>query len=89
MRLDKFLKISRLVKQRHRAKSLCDNKAVSVNDSFCKPSYQVRVGDILKVIVGDRQITAEIVDTPYGNVSKSRAREVIEIKKEVWLDETR
>ena len=89
MRLDKFLKISRLIKQRSRARELCDAGAVIVNGRKIKASHAVHVGDDIRVIIGDKKVSAVILEIPDGNVSKKRAREIINIKGVEWLDEAR
>jgi len=87
VRLDKFLKVSRLVKQRPRAKQLCDAGAVKVNQTIARPGRQVSEGDTLEVVVGNRRITATILRAPSGNVSKRDAASLVEIKDETFLDE--
>lgn len=61
MRLDKFLKVSRLVKRRTIANELCDAKHVSVNGSVQRASYAVKEGDILEITMGSRVIRAEVL----------------------------
>ena len=51
MRLDKYLKVSRLIKRRTVANEACDNERVSVNGRQVKASYQVKVGDVIEVFV--------------------------------------
>ncbi|MCD4655395.1 RNA-binding S4 domain-containing protein [bacterium] len=87
MRLDKFLKVSRLVKQRPRAKILCDAGAVKINGKVCRAGKTVNQGDILDVIIGNRSVNAEILRVPVGNVSKNEANTLIEIREEKFLDE--
>lgn len=53
MRLDKFLKISRIVKRRTIANEACDNKRVTVNGKTARASYQVSVGDVISVRFGE------------------------------------
>ena len=53
MRLDKFLKVSRVIKRRTIANEAADNGRVSVNGKVVKPSYEVKVGDIVKVAILD------------------------------------
>jgi len=87
MRLDKFLKVSRLVKQRPRAKSLCDAGAVKVNGKPSRAGKAVEQGDVLDIIVGNRNIKVKILKVPTGNVSKSEASTLVEIQEEKFLDE--
>ena len=61
MRLDKFLKVSRLIKRRTVANEACDNGRVSVNGKVVKASYDVRVGDRLEVALGNRTLAVEVL----------------------------
>jgi len=87
MRLDKFLKVSRLIKQRPRAKQLCTGGSVNINDNIAKGSHNVKVGDVITIVVGDKRITAEILEIPTGNVSKKKACELIQVHDIKWLNE--
>ncbi len=62
MRLDKFLKVSRLIKRRTVANEACDAGRVMVNDKTAKASTEVRVGDVITLSLGNREIKAEILD---------------------------
>lgn len=61
MRLDKFLKVSRLIKRRTVANEACDNGRVSVNGKVVKASYDVRVGDRLEIVLGNRTLAVEVL----------------------------
>jgi len=61
MRIDKFLKISRLIKRRTIANEACDTGRIFVNSKPVKASYDVKVGDIIEIKMGERVIKAEIV----------------------------
>ena len=61
MRLDKYLKVSRLIKRRTVANEACDAGRVFVNGKAARASYEVKVGDILSVSLGTRDLKAEIV----------------------------
>lgn len=61
MRLDKFLKVSRLIKRRTVANEACDNARVSVNGRPAKASYDVKVGDVLRIQFGARAVTVEVL----------------------------
>ena len=61
MRLDKFLKVSRLIKRRTVANDACDNGRVSVNGKVVKASYDVRVGDRLEIALGNRTLAVEVL----------------------------
>ena len=62
MRLDKYLKVSRLIKRRTVANAACDNERVTVNGREAKPSYQVKVGDIIEIAFGQRLLKVEVLD---------------------------
>ena len=64
MRLDKFLKISRVIKRRTVANEAADNGRVMVNGKIVKPSYDVKVGDIVEIKFGDKTSKFEIVKIP-------------------------
>ena len=61
MRLDKWLKVSRLIKRRTVAQEACDGGRVSVNGVVAKPSRDVKVGDIIEVTFGSKTLRAEIL----------------------------
>lgn len=64
MRLDKFLKMSRIIKRRTVANEVADNQRVKVNGKTVKPSYDVKVGDIVEIQFGDKISKFEIVKIP-------------------------
>ena len=61
MRLDKYLKVSRLIKRRTVANEACDNGLVTVNDRPQRASYEVKVGDRISLRFGQRTLTVEVV----------------------------
>ncbi len=61
MRLDKFLKVSRLVKRRTVANEACDAGRVKVNDKTAKASYDVKVGDLIEIGFGQKIVRAEVL----------------------------
>lgn len=62
MRLDKYLKVSRLIKRRTVANEACDAGRVSVNGKPARASYDVKIGDVLTIALGTREITVEVVN---------------------------
>ena len=72
MRLDKYLKVSRLIKRRTVANEACDNGRISVNGRVVKASYDVKVGDVLEVKFGERTIKVEVLQVA-DNVGKAAA----------------
>ena len=61
MRLDKYLKVSRIIKRRTVANEACDAGRVSVNGNIVKASYDVKVGDVLEVSFGTRSLKARVL----------------------------
>ncbi len=64
MRLDKFLKISRVIKRRTVANEAADNGRVIVNGKIAKPSCDVKVGDVVEIKFGDKTSKFEIINIP-------------------------
>ena len=62
MRLDKYLKVSRLIKRRTVANEACDNVLVTVNGKPARASYDVKVGDQISLRFGQRIVTVEVLD---------------------------
>ena len=62
MRIDKFLKVSRLIKRRTVANEACDAGRVLVNGKAVKASYEVKKGDVLELLFGQRTVKAEVLD---------------------------
>jgi ribosomal 50S subunit-recycling heat shock protein len=62
MRLDKFLKVSRIIKRRTVANEACDAGRVTVNDKVAKASTEVKVGDIIEVQFGTRPVKVRVLD---------------------------
>ncbi len=68
MRLDKYLKVSRLIKRRTIANEVCDAKHVTVNGKVARASYDVKVGDMIEIQMGERLIKAKVlVVTEHAN----------------------
>jgi len=78
MRLDKYLKVSRIIKRRTVANDACDGGRVSVNGKQVKPSYTVKVGDIIEIAFGERRIKARITQINEV-VRKENASDMYEI----------
>ena len=75
MRLDKYLKVSRLIKRRTIANEACDAGRVLVNDKVAKASYDVKVGDVIEIVFGDRRTRVEVL-TVQETVKKEAAAEM-------------
>ena len=78
MRLDKFLKVSRLVKRRTVAKEMADQGRVEVNDRIVKSSYDVKIGDVIKIGFGTKEIKAKVLDLR-ETTKKAEASELYEL----------
>ena len=76
MRLDKFLKVSRLIKRRTVANEACDAGRVSVNGRPVKASYDVKVGDVIEIAFGAKALRAEVLDVQ-ETVKKETAKELV------------
>lgn len=75
MRLDKFLKVSRLIKRRTVANEACDAGRVLVNDKTAKASLNVKEGDVLEIQFGTRAVKVEVLDVQ-ETVKKDEAKEL-------------
>lgn len=62
MRLDKYLKVSRLIKRRTVANEACDAGRILVNGKVARASYDVKIGDVLTVQLGTRELRVEVLD---------------------------
>lgn len=75
MRLDKFLKVSRLIKRRTVANEACDAGSVLVNDRPAKASAQVKAGDVLEIQFGSKSVRVEVLNVQ-ETVKKEEAQEL-------------
>ena len=75
MRLDKFLKVSRLIKRRTVANEACDAGRVTVNGKVAKASQDVKTGDIIEIGFGTRTVKAQVLDVQ-ETVRKDEAKEL-------------
>lgn len=78
MRLDKFLKVSRIIKRRTVANDACDASHVSVNGKVAKASYDVKIGDVIEVGFGQRVLRVRITDVR-ETVRKEAASDMYEV----------
>ena len=62
MRLDKYLKVSRLIKRRTVANDACDTDRIAVNGKPAKASYNVKLGDLITVAFGSKSVTVRVLD---------------------------
>ena len=82
MRLDKFLKVSRLIKRRTVANDVSEQGRILINGNPSKPAKQVKVGDEITVLFGNGELVVRITKVPDGNVSVQQASELYEIIKQ-------
>ena len=61
MRLDKYLKVSRLIKRRTVANDACDGQRITVNGRTAKASYDVKIGDVIEIAIGQRTAKVEVL----------------------------
>ena len=77
MRLDKYLKVSRLIKRRTIANEACDTGRISVNGKVQKASYDVKVGDVISIRFGEKQVEVKVLSTKEP-IRKDEAEELFE-----------
>jgi ribosomal 50S subunit-recycling heat shock protein len=82
MRLDRFLKLSRIIKQRSAAKWACDAGRVEILGRKAKAGSEVRVGDEISVSLRDRHFRIRVRELPKGNVDKERAKALYDVIEE-------
>ena len=75
MRLDKYLKVSRLIKRRTVANEACDGGRVFINDKVAKASTNVKVGDIITIQFGNKEVKVEVLDI-LETTKKDEAKEL-------------
>ena len=75
MRLDKFLKVSRLIKRRTVANEACDAGRVLINDKPAKASTKVKVGDVIEIALGNKPVRVEVLDLQ-DTTKKEEAKEL-------------
>lgn len=78
MRIDKYLKVSRLIKRRTVANDACDTEHISVNGRAVKASYQVKEGDVIEIAFGTRVLKVKVTDVR-ESANKSNAGEMYEV----------
>ncbi|TDM07230.1 RNA-binding S4 domain-containing protein [Macrococcus lamae] len=81
MRLDKYLKVSRLIKRRTLAKEVSDQGRISINGHVAKASSTVSIGDELIIKLGQRIVTVEVTALS-EHATKDNAKQMFEVKKE-------
>lgn len=79
MRLDKFLKVSRIIKRRPIAKIVVDGGKAKINGKAAKASTALKIGDILELEYYDKYFKFEILEVPEGNVPKDKSNDLVKI----------
>ena len=77
MRLDKYLKVSRLIKRRTVANEACDAGRIVINGNVAKASYNVKVGDVIEISFGNKTVKVRVTDVQ-ETVKKEEAAELFE-----------
>ncbi len=78
MRLDKFLKVSRLIKRRTVANEACDAGRVSLNGKTARASADVKAGDVIEIAFGDKTVKARVVEVR-ETIHKEEASKMVEM----------
>ena len=81
MRLDKYLKVTRLIKRRTIANEACDAGKVLVNDTIARASYDVKVGDIISINMGQKPVKVEVLNVTEYVRRSSRELSCYQLKK--------
>ncbi len=88
MRLDKWLKVSRVIKRRTIANEACDKDKIKINNRVAKASAEVKPGDLLEISLGNRQTVIEIIKIPNpGNVTTQDAKELYKVISETKVSD--
>lgn len=78
MRLDKYLKVSRIIKRRTVAKEACEGGRVSINGKVAKPSTDIKEGDVIEITFANKKLKAKILNVS-EHVRKDEARDLYEM----------
>ena len=78
MRIDKFLKVSRLIKRRTVANEACDAGRINVNGKVVKASYDIKVGDVIEITFGTKTVKAKVISVA-DSTKKEDAKEMYEL----------
>ncbi len=87
MRIDKYLKVSRILKRRSVSKELALHQRIEINGKKVKPSHTVSVGDIVTVTFGQRQLSVRVLELAQFT-KKQEASMMYEVVEEKWLEES-
>ena len=84
MRIDKYLKVARVLKRRTVSKELAVNDRIEINGKVVKPAHDVKVGDIVTITFGRRQLKIRVLSTEDNK--KKKDLDMYEIVEETYLD---
>ena len=87
MRLDKFLKVSRLIKRRTEAKKACLAKCIRMNDRIAKAGDEVKIGDEIEISFANKILQARVLEVPLKNISADKASFLYEVIREIKKEE--
>jgi len=87
MRLDKFLKVSRLIKRRAEAKKACIARCIKVNDKIAKAGDEIKIADEIEINFANKILQAKVLDVPLKNISVEKASSLYEVIKEIKKEE--
>lgn len=87
MRVDKFLKVSRIIKRRTLAKEVCDGDRVQINQRRAKAGSEVKAGDVIRIDFGRRQLEVRVLEIR-ETVRASEARELYEVVSETFRSDS-
>jgi len=87
MRLDKFLKVSRLIKRRTEAKKACLAKCIKINNQIAKAGDEIKIADEIKINLMTKIIQVKVLEVPLKNIQTKQAITLYEILKEIKTEE--
>ena len=87
MRLDKYLKISRLIKRRPVATLMCSEGKITVDERAGKASTSVKEGQIIKIDFTKKILKVKVLEVPDKSASKAKSKELYELLEEIWVKE--
>lgn len=86
MRLDKYLKVARILKRRTISKELAENSRVLVNGKVAKPAKEVNIGDVIEIVYGNRALKVKVKDIK-DVVKKNDATVLYEVLDEYYIQQ--
>ncbi|MBE3091284.1 MAG: RNA-binding S4 domain-containing protein [Candidatus Atribacteria bacterium] len=87
MRLDKFLKVSRLMKRRTEAKKACLAKCIRINDRIAKAGDEVKIADEIEINLSNKILRVKVLEVPLKNILAKQAVFLYEVLKEIKKEE--